>query len=157
MGIQTITQSLKAIIVATAACAPAALIVTQGLEPAYADTASATHTLTITMSGFKSQTGDARVAVFRGEAAFKGNDALDGKVASVDADTVTLSFELPAGEYGVKAFQDLDQDGKLDCWKVELTADNPWTVWIAKDQSIAPVVKAEIRYPDFTDIWERGE
>lgn len=127
MGIQTITQSLKAFIVATAACAPAALIVSQGLEPAYADAANTTHTLTITMGGFKSLTGDARVAVFRGEAAFKGNDALDGKVASVDADTVTLSFELPAGEYGVKAFQDLDQDGKLDTNMLGIPSE-PWAV-----------------------------
>ncbi len=49
-----------------------------------------------------------------------------------------------------------EHDGVIDCWKVELTADNPWTVWIAKDRSIAPVVAAHIRNDGYTDIWERG-
>ena len=127
MRIQTITQSCRAVLVAAAACAPAVMIVSQGIEPAYADTTSATHTLTITMSGFESHVGEARVAVFKGEAAFKGNDAADGKIASVDADTVTLSFDLPAGEYGVKAFQDLDGDGELDTNMFGIP-NEPWAV-----------------------------
>lgn len=49
-----------------------------------------------------------------------------------------------------------EHEGELECWRVELIADNPWTVWIARDPDIAPVVRAEIRYPDSTDVWERG-
>jgi hypothetical protein len=39
----------------------------------------------------------------------------------------------------------------IECWKVALTADNDWTVWIAKDQSRPPVVKNLIHYAGYRD------
>ena len=45
-----------------------------------------------------------------------GYDA-DKQVAAgmvpVTADTVTTTFELPAGQYGIKMFHDVDSDGKM--------------------------------------------
>jgi hypothetical protein len=46
-------------------------------------------------------------------------------------------------------------DGWTDCWRIEALADNPWTAWIAKDRTQAPIVKVMIEYPGYTDTWAR--
>ena len=48
-----------------------------------------------------------------------------------------------------------EMDGWTDCWCVEAQADNPWTVWIAKDRTQAPIAKVMIEYPSYTDTWVR--
>ena len=135
MRVETITQSLRAFLVAAAACAPAALIVSQGLEPAYAE-ALATKTLTINVSGFKAQTGKVHVGVYAGEEAFNSDQTNIGEVADVASDTVSFTFQTPAGKYGVKVFHDVNGNGELDTNMLGIP-NEPWAV-SSKKRSFGP-------------------
>ncbi|MDB2438574.1 DUF2141 domain-containing protein [Hellea sp.] len=70
--------------------------------------------ITVRVDGFKQQEGQVSVALFN-EAGYKGGPALRGQNVDVNAETVTLNFEgLPAGEYGIKMYQDVDGNGRMN-------------------------------------------
>ena len=68
----------------------------------------------VQVDGFKVQEGHVSAALFD-EAGYKGGPPVRGQNVDVTADTVTLKFEgLPAGEYGIKLYQDVDKNGKMN-------------------------------------------
>lgn len=71
-------------------------------------------TVTVQVDGFEKQEGQISVALFD-EAGYKGGAPVRGQNADVNAEKVTLKFEgLPAGEYGIKLYQDVDANGKMN-------------------------------------------
>ena len=71
-------------------------------------------TITVQVDGFETQEGQVSIALFD-EAGYKGGAPLRGQNADVNAEAVTLNFEgLPAGEYGIKMYHDVDANGKMN-------------------------------------------
>lgn len=70
--------------------------------------------LTVIVDHVKAGAGEVRVALFNDRNSFP-NQRLQGQKAAAGEPSVTLSFSgLPAGRYAVSAFQDLNQNEKLD-------------------------------------------
>jgi uncharacterized protein (DUF2141 family) len=83
-----------------------------GAAPARAqDTA----TLTVTFEGIKTQKGAVMFVLSAGEAAYDGKAAPAGQaMLPATAASVSQTFRgLAPGRYGIKAFHDLDGDGKM--------------------------------------------
>ena len=53
------------------------------------------------------------IAVFKGEDAYKKNAPVSA-AAKVEGDTVTANFTLEPGEYGIKLYQDVNDDGEMN-------------------------------------------
>ena len=71
-------------------------------------------TISVQIDGFEKQSGQVSVALFD-EAGYKGGAPVRGQNADVIAESVTLTFEnLPAGEYGIKLYQDVDGNGQMN-------------------------------------------
>ena len=71
-------------------------------------------TLTVTFQGLKASSGRVLAALFDSEAAWTGKGAGRGLVAEIRADrAVTAVPGLKPGRYAVRAFHDIDGDGKL--------------------------------------------
>jgi len=72
----------------------------------------ATAKLTVIVTNIAEHKGSLMIGVYD-----KGGYATDKQVAggavAVSADTVTTTFDLPAGQYGIKMFHDVDGDGKM--------------------------------------------
>lgn len=75
------------------------------------DTAS----LIVTIDSIKHEKGVINLGLFD-EAGYQGqSDAVDGSFIKVDASSVTVTFEgLKPGQYGVKIFHDVNENGKMD-------------------------------------------
>lgn len=75
--------------------------------------ARADASLTVTFPDLKAHTGALHVAVYDSAQAWKGGKA----VASVDIPAAeaapSLRLDLPAGTYAIRAFHDVDGDGRL--------------------------------------------
>ena len=68
----------------------------------------------VQVHGFKKQEGQVSLALFD-EAGYKGGAPVRGKNADVTGEVVTVKFEgLPAGDYGIKMYQDVDRNGKMN-------------------------------------------
>jgi uncharacterized protein (DUF2141 family) len=89
----------------------AALLVAVGLCAAPAVHAA---DLTVTFKGFKAKSGSVMVALAAGETAYDIGPASAQAMVKVDGDTATTVFKgLAPGRYGIKAFHDVDGDGKM--------------------------------------------
>jgi uncharacterized protein (DUF2141 family) len=70
--------------------------------------------ITVKVDGLKVQGGQVSAALFD-EAGYKGGAPLRGKNAEVSSGSVILKFEdMPAGEYGLKMYHDVDMDGQMN-------------------------------------------
>ena len=68
----------------------------------------------VQVEGFKAQEGQVSLALFD-EAGYKGGAPVRGKNADVMGEVVTVKFDgLPTGEYGIKLYQDVDLNGKMN-------------------------------------------
>lgn len=77
-------------------------------------TASASATLSVTFTGIEAKQGRIMVALYD-EAGWQGGKPV--RVAMADANDVQVPLtltDLPAGRYGVKAFHDINGNGKMD-------------------------------------------
>ncbi|MEO0817638.1 MAG: DUF2141 domain-containing protein [Pseudomonadota bacterium] len=82
-----------------------------------AETAATTDTasLTITLDGIANPTGTIRLGVFAGEEDYSNGGGITGANVTVDEDTETVTIEgLAPGEYGIKLYHDVDDDGDMD-------------------------------------------
>lgn len=71
-------------------------------------------TVTVHVSGFSEQTGAIMVAL-TDEAGYEGGQPVRGTRASVDDDSLTLTFEnLPTGSYAIRMFHDVDGNGEMN-------------------------------------------
>jgi len=71
--------------------------------------------LTVTVEGLAPQ-GAVMLAIYGSEEAWAGSgDPVEGRRATVEDDMVTIEFAtLPAGEYAIRLYHDVDGDGELD-------------------------------------------
>jgi len=70
--------------------------------------------LTVTINNIETQQGNISAALFD-EAGYKGGPQVSGMNADVTGDSVVLNFaDLPAGEYGIKLFHDVNGNGEMD-------------------------------------------
>ena len=71
--------------------------------------------LTVTFRGLKAKTGSILVQLAGSEAAYDGKAPPTAQaMVPVAGDTATTVFkDLPPGRYGIKAFHDVDGDGKM--------------------------------------------
>ena len=69
----------------------------------------------VNVDGYKVQEGAVSAALFD-EAGYKGKAApLRGQTVDVMGERVTLIFKgLPAGEYGIKMYHDIDKNGEMN-------------------------------------------
>lgn len=80
--------------------------------PAFARPGDAVITLTFDTAA---STGNVMVSLFGSEAAYGGHGAPVGQaMVNVAAGQHTATFTVPAGEYAVKSFHDVDGDGKMN-------------------------------------------
>ena len=82
--------------------------------PAFAQTPTGEAVITLTFDTTAS-TGNVMVSLFGSEAAYGGHGAPVGQaMVNVAAGQHTATFNVPAGEYAVKSFHDVDGDGKMN-------------------------------------------
>lgn len=60
------------------------------------------------------QTGSVMVALYDSEAAYEGGPAVARMAVPASGEVVARFENLPAGDYAVKAFHDVDGDGEMD-------------------------------------------
>jgi uncharacterized protein (DUF2141 family) len=84
-------------------------------QPAPAAPATAANAgLTIAFTGIERQTGALMIALFDSEAGWTGNRPVRAVRVDVSGAGAETLFEgLPPGRYGVKAFHDVDGDGRM--------------------------------------------
>jgi len=71
-------------------------------------------TIHVEVSGFATQQGFINAGLYD-EAGYSGGKAVRAQRIPIDAGEITLVFEdVPAGEYGIKLFQDADSNGDLN-------------------------------------------
>ena len=98
---------------AATALALSLLLSGSAMAQAPASTA-APSTLVVTFTGLASDQGSLMVAVFDGEAAYKGGAPVRSAQVKAAVPQVAATFEgLPPGRYAIKSFHDLDGDGKM--------------------------------------------
>jgi uncharacterized protein (DUF2141 family) len=82
--------------------------------PAFAEPAPGDAVITLTFDT-AATTGKVLVSLFGSEAAYGGHGAPVGQaMVNVAAGQHTATFTVPAGEYAVKSFHDVDGDGKMN-------------------------------------------
>ena len=70
--------------------------------------------LTVTVEGLAPQ-GAVMMALFVDEANWNGGDPVEGRRVEVSASSITVEFgSLPAGDYAIRFYHDVDGDGELD-------------------------------------------
>lgn len=97
-----------------AACAGAGPVVADPTSPVVA-APSAGASLSLTFDGIKTPTGQILAALFDSEAAYTGKSGTPrGLALPVTAASATTTVEgLAPGRYAIRAFHDIDGDGKL--------------------------------------------
>ena len=72
--------------------------------------------LVVVVDNIKEVQGSLYVSLYNKEASFDSNEnAVKREKVSVDKTIITLNLgDLPAGEYAVKAYQDVNDNGKID-------------------------------------------
>lgn len=103
---------ILSLLLAGAGVIPAALLATALVfaEPASADPAKVPLTLTIT--NIKEHKGALSLGIYDA-AGYETDKTVSGGSIPVTGETVTATFELPPGQYGIKMFHDVDGDGKM--------------------------------------------
>lgn len=85
------------------------------ISPVKSVTEPATYKLTVTFSNVNSRTGKIYLAVANDEASFRGSAFRKTRIDVPTTGEISVSFEgLPAGTYAVQAYQDLNDNQKLD-------------------------------------------
>ena len=92
--------------------APAALLAAALILPQAASAEPARARLTLTISNIKEQKGALSLGIFDA-AGYETDKAVNGGSIPVTGATVTATFDLPPGQYGIKMFHDVDGDGKM--------------------------------------------
>ncbi len=68
--------------------------------------------LTLTISNIKEHKGALSLGIYDA-AGYETDKAVNGGSIPVTGETVTATFDLPPGQYGIKMFHDVDGDGKM--------------------------------------------
>lgn len=71
--------------------------------------------LSLDVSNVEDFEGRLMIALFKGEDGWKTNTAADAKAVPATSETVSVEFhDLTPGEYGIKIYHDVNNDGKLN-------------------------------------------
>jgi uncharacterized protein (DUF2141 family) len=92
---------------------PALLLAAALLFPQAASADPAKAQLSLTVTNIKEHKGSLMIAVFD-QAGYDSGAQVAAGMVPVTGDTVTTAFDLPAGAYGIKLFQDVNGNGKMD-------------------------------------------
>lgn len=86
-----------------------------------------TATLTVKVLNVSDKGGDLRVGVYD-QATFvvRGSKPLANEIVPAKAGTMSFTFTLKPGEYGVKVLQDLNRNGKLDMSMMGMMPAEPY-------------------------------
>lgn len=88
-----------------------ALTLAAALGAAASDEAS----LTVQVEGLETPQGAVMMALFDAPDAWDGGEAVAGQRVAVDGSSVTVEFgALPAGDYAIRMYHDVNGDGELD-------------------------------------------
>ena len=78
-------------------------------------TSVVSHELTFSMKAVKKNQGKIYVALFKGEESYQNRNAHSSVIVDADNDIINVTFShLPNGEYAIRYFHDLNDNGKLD-------------------------------------------
>ena len=91
---------------------PAALLTTALIYPQAASAEPAKVQLTLTVTNIKDHTGALMIAVYD-QAGYDADKQVSAIRIPVTGDAASGTLEVPAGQYGIKLFHDVDGDGKL--------------------------------------------
>ena len=70
--------------------------------------------VTVEVTGFSPAEGHLVIALFDSAATWSGGTAVEGQRIAVEGPTVEVSFgALPAGDYAIKLYHDVDSDGEM--------------------------------------------
>ena len=72
-------------------------------------------TIEVQLENVAKPEGQILIALFKGEAQWKASQGMIERAVPVTRDTVTIEFDdVPAGEYAIRLFHDIDNDGQLE-------------------------------------------
>jgi uncharacterized protein (DUF2141 family) len=91
---------------------PAMLVAVAVLFPAPAVAEPGKAKLTVTVTNITEHKGVLQVAVYDA-AGYDADKVAAADSVAVTAGTATATFDLPAGQYGIKMFHDVNGDGKM--------------------------------------------
>lgn len=96
---------------------PASSMAAETISPAhsYADkTINGSHNVSVTISNIKSETGYIMAAMFNSKDTFLGDSIVRAERVAINGGSVSFTYaDLPAGEYAITVFHDVDSDGEL--------------------------------------------
>lgn len=91
---------------------PAVLVAAAILFPGSAAADPAKAKLSLTVTNITQHSGALQIAVYD-QAGYDADKVVAASTVAVTADTATTTFDLPAGQYGIKMFHDVNGDGKM--------------------------------------------
>jgi len=91
---------------------PAVLVAAAILFPGSAAADPAKAKLSLTVTNITEHKGALQVAVYD-QAGYGADKVVAASSLPVTGDSVATTFELPAGQYGIKMFHDVNGDGKM--------------------------------------------
>ncbi len=105
------TLSLLGAVISGAGILPAALMGAVLFFPQAASAEGAAK-LTVTVTNIAEHKGALMIAIYD-KAGYDTDKQVAAGMVPVTADTASTTFDLPAGQYGIKMFHDVDGDGKM--------------------------------------------
>jgi uncharacterized protein (DUF2141 family) len=112
MKTRMIRLSLLGPVPSGAGLVPAALLGAVLFFPQSAAADPAAARLTVTVTDIAEHTGALMIGVYD-KAGYDTDKQVAGGTVAVTSDSATTTFDLPAGQYGIKMFHDVDGDGKM--------------------------------------------
>lgn len=103
---------ILSVLLSAAGVVPAGLLALALIYPQAAAAEPAKAQLTLTVTNIKEHKGALSLGIYDA-AGYETDKAVDGGSIPVTGDTVTVTFDLPPGQYGIKMFHDVDGDGKM--------------------------------------------
>ncbi len=83
-------------------------------EAVASETTIPTATVTVTVKGFEKQQGAVMAALVDANG-YQGGKPVQVRKVDVDGDTISMTFSgLPAGDYAVRMFHDVNSDGQMN-------------------------------------------
>ena len=70
--------------------------------------------LVVVIKNVKQESGKINVALYDGEQAFKDHVILEGAKVDAKAPSVTVRFQVDEGEYALRVYHDVDDNGELN-------------------------------------------
>ncbi|MEQ1780790.1 MAG: DUF2141 domain-containing protein [Hyphomonadaceae bacterium] len=104
-------SSLLGAVISGAGILPAALLGAVLFFPQVASAEGAAK-LTVTVTNITEHKGALMIAVYD-KAGYDADKQAAAGMVPVSSDTASTTFDLPAGQYGIKMFHDVDGDGKM--------------------------------------------